>query len=54
MGNAKKPPQEDQDNDGLPDNEQPQAKARPGKDLDGDGVPDEESRIQSGPIIINR
>lgn len=55
MGNSKKPLPDDQENDGTPDNEQAQAQApaRSGKDLDGDGVPDDESRIQSGPVIIN-
>lgn len=54
MGNSKKPIQDDQDNDGIPDEQQAQAQAHSGKDTDGDGLPDEEARAQSGPIIINR
>lgn len=54
MSNAKKPNQDDQDNNGIPDNDQTQAQVHSSQDLDGDGVPEGETSIQSNPIIINR
>ena len=53
MGNAKKPHQDDQDNDGIPDNGQGPSQVHSGQDLDGDGVPEGETRVTSNPIIIN-
>ena len=38
MGNSKKPHQDDQDNDGIPDNGPGQSQVHSGQDLDGDGV----------------
>ena len=54
MGNKKNPHQDDQDDDGIPDNEQTQSQAHAGQDLDGDGVPEGEASVSSNPIIINR
>lgn len=54
MNNSKKPHQDDQDNNGIPDDDQTQAQVQSGGDLDGDGVPDGETSISSNPIIINR
>ncbi len=54
MGNAKKPRQDDQDNDGIPDNNPSQSQAHSDQDLDGDGIPEGETQIQSNPIIINQ
>ena len=53
MGNQKKPPQDDQNNHGIPDLGQGQSQAHSGQDLDGDGVPEGETRVTSNPIIIN-
>lgn len=53
MGNQKKPHQDDQNNDGIPDLGQGQSQAHSGQDLDGDGVPEGETRVTSNPIIIN-
>ena len=54
MGNKKNPHQDDQDDDGIPENEQTQSQAHAGQDLDGDGVPEGEASVSSNPIIINR
>lgn len=54
MGNSKKPHQDDQDNDGIPDTSPSQSQAHSGQDQDGDGLPDGETSVQSNPIIINR
>ena len=54
MGNKQNPHQDDQDDDGIPDNEQTQSQAHAGQDLDGDGVPEGEASVSSNPIIINR
>lgn len=54
MGNSKKPHQDDQDNDGIPDNDQSQSQVHSGQDQDGDGVPEGETSVSSNPIIINR
>ena len=54
MGNKKNPHQDDQDNDGIPDNEQSQSNVHSGQDLDGDGVPEGETSVTSNPVIINR
>lgn len=53
MGNSKKPHQDDQDNDGIPDLGQSQSQVHSGQDTDGDGVPEGETSLQSNPIIIN-
>jgi hypothetical protein len=54
MGNSKKPFHDDKDDDGVPDDDQPQAQVHAGQDLDGDGVPEGENSVTSNPIIINR
>lgn len=53
MGNQKKPHQDDQTNDGIPDLGHGQSQANSVQDLDGDGVPEGETRVTSNPIIIN-
>ena len=54
MGNSKKPHQDDEDNNGIPDDDQTQAQVHSGQDRDGDGLPEGEDRISANPIIINR
>lgn len=54
MGNSKKPHQDDQDENGIPDDDQTQAQVHTGQDRDGDGVAEGETSVSSNPIIINR
>lgn len=54
MGNPTKTRQDDQDNDGIADDKQRQARVNPELDEGGDTGADGESHVQSNPIIINR
>lgn len=55
MGNSKRPHQDDQDDDGIPDEAQVQGQGQvdTSQELDRDAVPDG-TDVSSNPIIINR